>query len=731
MTRLATFLHLADTHLAAAGVPFERDDHKVIIPGIEQETRESALELTLTRLAERLQRSGQRLDGLLFSGDAQDRGRPGGHQILLELVLRHFGPLGVTPTNIVTVPGNHDVPRASPPSSNARYQGFTDVWRKAGCITPWLDGVDQTASDGGAHQLTGADGLWTIFPINTSNWSHVTRILPEPLASIWDGLPALVADGDTSKEALLRGQLDELARYDMARVSNQQLEILRGLIDSTPQPPVGRQLRIALLHHHLRAPSLREELKPFADVSNLEQVRGFLRDRGFTIVVHGHKHEHAAQLEHIYDEDGTRDHRTLVISGSTFEPGRESDAARLISITGMPNNPTVSIEPIPVPRAGVEPRRPPAVIRRIWSSDVIPGAPVVIQGSDLDEVYDRVCETAAKDAANGTLIVHLDLPPDTAGELPLPSNYPFPEPMEGSERGRWLKELVAWWQLDRSVLEQRMPFVHGSRLRRYGGKVNQVDRVIKLLKTKATTRALAVLIDPFRDFTPGGVDEEFASFCLVQFKRRELGRELYAVDVIAFYRAQEFARWWPINIAEIRHLQREICDELRFLPGRITTIAADARTHSRSPTQVSMPIIDRWLDQAPERLHLLANALVNRNVRGDGQRDAVREWDRALVDLEATATEYNPDGLPIAIEGLKLLASYLEVVNEEGDLTLKQFVRLLRQLASTNKRFEDGPRNKTEFDLWAPNALDTILELRALTRQRLGTEQPNNSQTSL
>lgn len=727
MPSFATFLHLTDAHLAAAGVPFERDDHKVVIPGIESETRESALDLTFTRLAEGLERSGRRLDGLLFSGDAQDRGRPGGHQILLELILRHFGPLGVTTANIVAVPGNHDVPRASLPSSIVRYEAFTDVWRKEGCVTPWLDGVDTSASDGGAHRLVSADSLWAVFPVNTSNWSHVTRTLPEPLASIWAGLPTLAAEGDMSKEAQLRAQLDDLARYDMARVSGQQLEILRGLVESTPQPPAGRQLRIALLHHHLRAPSLREELKPFGDVSNLEQVRGFLRDRGFAIVVHGHKHEHAAQLEHIYEEDGTRDRRTLVISGATFEPGRESDAARLISITGMPNSPTVSIEPIPVPRAGVEPRRPPAVIRRIWSSDVLPGAPVVIQGSDLDEVYDRVCETAANDAANGTLIVHLDLPPDTAGGLPLPSNYPFPEPMEGTERGRWLRELVAWWQLDRSVLERRMPFVHGSRLRRYGGKVNQVERVIKLLKSKATTRAIAVLIDPFRDFTPSGVDEEFASFCLIQFKRRELGREQCAVDVIAFYRAQEFARWWPINIAEIRHLQREICGELKFQPGRITTIAADARTHSRSPTQVSMPIIDRWLDQAPERLHLLANALVNRNVRGDGQRDAVREWDRALVDLEATATEYNPDGLPIAIEGLKLLASYLEVVNEEGDLTLKKFVRLLRHLASTNQTFEDGPRNKKEFDLWAPNALDNISELRAITRQLIGTAPLNNS----
>ncbi|CAG0961360.1 hypothetical protein RHIZO_00723 [Rhizobiaceae bacterium] len=460
-------------------------------------------------------------------------------------------------------------------------------------------------------------------------------------------------------------------------------------------------------------------MKPFADVSNLEQVRGFLRDRGIAVVVHGHKHEHAAQFEHIYDEEGDQDHRTLVISGATFEPGREMDAVRLITIKGMPNSPAVTIEPMPVPRGGVDRRDPPAVTRRIWSTDVVPGAPIVIQGTDLDEVYDRVCEAAANDAANGTLIVHLDLPAGTAGELPLPTNYPLPEPMEEPERRRWLKELVAWWQLERSGLEHRMPFVHGTRLRRYGGKINQIDRVIKLLKTKASTRALAVLVDPFRDFTPDGVDEEFASFCLVEFKRRELGGAQRAVDVIAFYRAQEFARWWPINIAEMRHLQWEICEALGFLPGRITTIAADARTHSRSPTQVAMPIIDRWLDQAPERLHLLANALVHGSVREGAQRDAVRGWERALADLESAATEYNPDGLPIAIEGLKLLASYLEVVDEEEASSLKSFSRVLRRLARDNEGFEDGPRTKAEFDRWAPSALEAVSELRSLTQQRL------------
>lgn len=183
----------------------------------------------------------------------------------------------------------------------------------------------------------------------------------------------------------------------------------------------------------------------------------------------------------------------------------------------MPNSPAVTIEQLSVPRSGVKAHDLPPINRRIWSTGAVPGAPVVIQGSDLDEVYDRVCEAAAHDAANGTLIVHLDLPTGANGDLPLPSNYPLPEPMDEAERRRWLRELVERWQLDRSGLEHRMPFVHGSRLRRYGGKINQVDRIIKLLKAQASTRALAVLIDPFRDFTHDGAGEEFASFCLVEF----------------------------------------------------------------------------------------------------------------------------------------------------------------------------------------------------------------------
>ena len=107
------------------------------------------------------------------------------------------------------------------------------------------------------------------------------------------------------------------------------------------------------MHHHLRSLSLREELKPFADILNLEQVRAFLKGSEIALAVHGHKHEHAAFFDHIYAADGDDMHRTLVISGATFEVGRELDAAQLISLQGLPHTPEVTIEPILLPRSGL------------------------------------------------------------------------------------------------------------------------------------------------------------------------------------------------------------------------------------------------------------------------------------------------------------------------------------------------------------------------------------------
>lgn len=722
MASVATFLHVTDTHLSSGGTALKRDDAKVDVPRLSQDSREAAVERMFDRLAEQLRDQGRVLDGVIFSGDAQDRGRPGGHQILFDLIIKYFGPVGITPDKIVAVPGNHDVPVGSDPSSAARYEEFTSVWRKAGCITPWLDGVDAKPVKG-AHRLVADDGRWAVYALNSCNWSHTTINLSEPLASVWDGLPAL-ASSDPAKQDEIKRQLNRLRTYDMARVSPEQLESLRSVLAETPKVASGHQVRIAVLHHHLRAPTLREELKPFADVSNLEQVRAFLRSNSIDVVVHGHKHEHSAQYDHIYDVNGEGERRTLVISGATFEAGREDDAARLITLEGLPFAPSVSIVPLAAPRGGQEPNTTEAVVRRIWTAGAVGEMPTLIAGSDLDQVYAQVMEAASREASGKSLIVHLDLAVDQDGKLPVPNNYPFPADLVGDDRQEWLRDLVDWWQLERSQLEHRVPYAHGARIKRFGGKIDQLKRVVTLLKKKSSTRALAVLIDPFRDFTETGDGESFASFCLVEFKRRDLGRGKSHIDAIAFYRAQEFARWWPINVAELRQLQMSICRDAggEFSPGYITTITADARTYARAPTQVSMPIIDRWLDQAPERLHLLANALTQGGGSDGGAEIAVKGWSRTLDELEAAAATYNPDGVPIAVDGLFQLASYMKDATKSGGEQIKSLVSAIERLARTNSIYDQLTPDRKSFDNWAPSALESIRELRELTSIRMGKE---------
>ena len=101
---------------------------------------------------------------------------------------------------------------------------------------------------------------------------------------------------------------------------------------------------------------------------------------------------------------------------------------------------------------------------------------------------------------------------------------------------------------------------------------------------------------------------------------------------------------------------------------------------SMPPTQVAMPIVDRWLDQAPERLHLLADALVHKAVQGDAQASAVREWRRSLAELRTATNGFNSDGIPVAIEGLLTLAAYIEATATVGDaeLPVHQLLRVAR-----------------------------------------------------
>jgi len=715
MTTAARFLHITDTHITGSGVPLARDDHKTNIPEIKHATREGVLDLTLDRLREKLLADGDTLDAVVFTGDATVKGVVEGHQALLELLLERLGTVGVTLTTIVATPGNHDVPKGTAPGSLDRYRAFLDVWRKAGCITPWLDGIDPPGTTTPEqHRLVGPDGSWAIYPINSANWSHVDSILPDPLKEVWLDLHRLLEKDDPRKAEKVRKQLDALAQFDMARVSDEQLEELRHIVNSTPVPKTG-QIRIAALHHHLSAPSLREEVKPFADFTNLELLRRSLRERAIDVVMHGHKHEYMGRFEHIYGDDAGcngQPRRTLVLSGATFDQARSQDAARLITLDGLPYVPVLEAAPIGVPRGGTELCIGPKQAFRLWQLPQLDDGPVVIQGSNFDAIYHRACAAASGEAAQGVLIVHVDFRPDDPIRLPV--DYPLPDSMTHSERETWFNELVSWWQQERSSLDQRVPFLHGIRLHRFAGNIDQVSRIKDLLSRKASSRALATLVDPVRDFDAKGQGERFASFCLVQFHRRSAAKDS-PVDVVGYYRAQEFARWWPINVAELRTLQQRVIKGTKMVPGRVTTITVEARSIGRSPTQVAIPVIDRWIDQHPERLHVLANCLLGHPSGTEMDAIVKRQWIQTLDDLDAATREFNPDGVPIPIDGLEVVAANLAVCAPQGEVAA--FLKVLRMLINANRLYAQSTQSHADFESWG--ARDHLPELRTLSQSLL------------
>ncbi|MBJ3785619.1 metallophosphoesterase [Devosia sediminis] len=713
MASSATFLHLTDTHLRAATTELRTRDIKTALPGVTQDTREAAVDRLLAMVAERLESTNQKLDGVLFSGDAQFRGEDGGHAELLAAILKHLAPHGVSRGNIVATPGNHDVPRKSPPSSAIRYKAFLEAWGAEGCVIPWLDG-DHESNGRNPHVLEATDKSWKIVPINSSNWCQTEVSFPDELATIWDRLPVLAAPADDQLQEKLARQLDALRVHDVPRVSPEQLEALRTMLRSDLSSP--RQLRIAMMHHHLRAPSLREELKTFESITNQEHVRTFLREQDFVALLHGHKHETALTYEDIYADGEDVPHRLAVISGATFDNSQHRDAMRLVHLKGLPHNPSVEVEMLSVTAQGLEPDWSACVSLKLSQPRHDESAPVMITGTDITEVYERVVEAASGKAAGGIIIADLDLNPDV--RLPLPEGFPLTSEMPGEDRTKWLQDIVAWWQLPNPKNVVTFPFPHGSRLRNYNGNFDQLNRIISLLKDKPTSRAIATLIDPARDFSETGTGEVFASFCLVEFKLQEVKNGPRKLDIIGFYRVQEFSQWWPVNVAELRQLQYAVAAEVpNVVVGRIVTIAGEARSE-RAIVQVAVSVLDRWHDQAPTLFHVLTTVLAGGRVDNELRGRAVDGWYRTLGELQKVASGSRSTGAPIPLKGLETFIDYLKA-NSGSSTDFDSFTSSVRSLRRLCQAHAESAKSDESYEEWRKEILQLLSTIQGLSDRLL------------
>lgn len=672
----------------------------------------------------------KKISAILLTGDYDSHGPSGGMALLKKMLKDVFDGKEVPP--VVVVPGNHDVIKGSEPSSSDRYKRFTECWRiDDNHITPFLDGVDdydEIDNNWEKHCLVNENNnnQLIIIPINSCNWSQSKferknkhQLFCDALTKVFDSSdPAAII----SFQKTLDEEMEKLLAVDAALISDDQFNALQKIIEKAEHKAGEGAIKIALMHHHLLPVNSREEHKIYSDIINLGKLRQFLRDHGFNILLHGHKHSNAIYIDHIYHEDSEYldAHEVLVVSGGTINSDGK-DVFRTIELESLPNAPLCKINNVSMVKSGqkfTKEHIKKVICKPLWRS-TISREPTIVSGKNINEVYERACQLFSDNnkILDKTVICYVEFDGDEENdaEVSPPARYPRHsgddknETQRTNELNEWFKETVKWWQLDQSKSEKRIPYIHGTRLYRFGGAKDQIDIIVKRLrKNSSTGKAIAVLVDPVRDFNddPENNSERFVSFCFVQFKIRN-----NFLECIAYYRAQEFCKWWPVNVAELRMIQIKVYKELGEVKlGGITTITGDPRIEDNvTPTQVAVPLIDQWLDSCPEKIAAMAHAVMCPNY---DKLSYLTQWKNCFENILSATEKFSTEGIPIAIEGLQylrlLLIEFSEQDNTKHNLLIKAVERLIHVNIEYYDKYKQQDKNSPSFGNWGKQVHDNV-----------------------
>lgn len=157
------FLHITDCHLTD-DERLIRTDIKQRIVGVDNPLRAEVLRDTLKSLAEYLISNNQKLDGIIFSGDATFKGNERGQLILRDILLEQLACV-IGNRKMISVPGNHDTVARTPPDTEDRYRNFCEAWGNPdNFIIPALEGVHSHSSlIPSDHVLSGPNSSWVFF----------------------------------------------------------------------------------------------------------------------------------------------------------------------------------------------------------------------------------------------------------------------------------------------------------------------------------------------------------------------------------------------------------------------------------------------------------------------------------------------------------------------------------------------------------------------------------------
>ena len=647
---MATLLHLSDLHLGTGGD--ERfGDHKLeVIAKDQRESRSELLRSSLANLDRSLQERGEELDAIVVSGDVTYQANSDGLSKLDE-TLDRLGDSRPANERIVVVPGNHDVAWDTEPGSPDRYAEFVKHIRGAGFVTPVLEGVDPDPADLAQGVLAAADDSFVIVALNSADHCGVRQqVKPAEQAA----LDAVEASGSAEAKTVW-SMWQSASLFDVARVGKQQREhgslALSAALAKVRSDPTVVPLRIATFHHQLLPISLEEEIKPFEALTNLAQVRDWMADNDIQIVLHGHKH-----VAHTYVDDyvalakaGTARQRRLVVSSvGTVGLGQPSEntVGRLIRVDPHRSRlGKVEFVDVLSSRPGMSVTLNPQGRRYLMRVPAADGAEIV--GRSIDDVHEQIVERleAGVDVA-GPLVCRIE-DPTGADRAPVPLRVLMQDDVDDVDE--WFKDTVELWQRDKPY--SAMDFNHGERILKYHGTIDLVEKVSEALNSeRETSRGVISLLDHSNDDVSS--DARFPAFCLVQLLIRK-GR----LVVVGYFRKQEMQYWWPVNVAELARLQREVRDKLSAMSqhhapdlGEIVTITAIPATGKAIP-RVVVPRLDRWVDDEPQRLTRMCLSLMSPD--SVSVAAACEDWQVMLEECEPSAEA--ADGGPVPIAGMDAL----------------------------------------------------------------------------
>ena len=492
-------------------------------------------------------------------------------------------------------------------------------------------------------------------------------------------------------------------------------------------------LRIFVLHHHLL---------PFAEhtngmvwdarsvpdkpdstiVANSAKLQGWLAKHGFSLALHGHKHDSHGRVDVMWRKTDADAGRRLFIVGAgsagvaTHERGHNVPLTyNLVTLTQLSS--TRWQADVAVRRVDEQGPYPEPAQDYDYTADIGPpsdAAPIVVHATRADQCHEAIHIRAM---SKGVLHNFVSIV-DDGQYVTCPSASNDGQPVPDGEIDRSFQALhpefsrsLRWRKLSEveaavSEAGPRFQFSHGPRL--FGipdaaRKLNERDlfrpivKALDTLKRGSTSNAYVGLFRPEIDVV-SYTDEPLPALVGLQFIPTAGNR----LALVATFRKLELSYWWVVNMRETAELLEWGSNYCQRKPGRITFFAPLAEW-KQTPETTFVPEMDSaGLD--------MFVALFLKLARSDN--GAAAEVIRMLEEKRKYTNEKNID-----LRGLKTALSVLNGLRQSGhdEAVLKA---LSEALAEASTLLETAMREHRDDDgrvLRAREALDkAITHLQAL-----------------